>query len=142
MKNSNGIILALITAQPSCERIIKIAEDYSIRLGSELIILTAQPHKTTAQNRSKDMVCLTELSKKTGRDIKIIYSDRPLKAVIKETAKLHPKHIFVGQGGQRSEFLTGLRLCAADSPISVVGIDGIVFSLPGISEEIYTANNI
>ncbi len=142
MISNNGKILALITAQLSCERIIKFAEDYADKLGCELVILTAQPHKTTAQKRSKDMICLTELSKKTGRNIEIIYSDSPLTAILKETAKIDPIHIFVGQGGQRSEFLTGLRIYVADSPISVVGTDGIIYSLPGISEDVFTANNI
>lgn len=142
MRNINGKILALITAQPTCERIIKIADDFANGMGCEVDVITVQPLKATAEKRSEDMICLTKLSKKTSSNIKIIYSDFPLKAILKEISKIEPIHIFVGQGREQSKFLTGLRLSVTGSPISVIGTDEIIYTIPGVSEDSFVAHLI
>lgn len=133
-------ILVLITAQESCKRIIDIANEYADRLAADVDVLTVQPVKADAKRRSKDMICLTGLSRKTHRAIRIIYSDQPLRAIISEAEKLEPIHIFVGQGSEKSSFLTGLRLAPINAPISVVGTDGIIYSLPSMMEDILALN--
>lgn len=130
MIDNKNKILALITAQNSCDRIINTAKDYAKKLSCELVVLTSQPLKTTAEKRSKDMICLTKLSKKTEVDIKIIYSDSPLTSIISEVLTINPLHIFAGQGSEGSSFLAGLRIAVADTPISIVGKNSIIYTLP------------
>lgn len=130
-------ILALITAQESCKRIIDIAKEYAAHLSADVEVLTVQPVKADAADRSKDMICLTELSKVTGCEIKIVYSDKPLKVIVSECEKQLPIHIFIGQGDDRSSFLSKLRMAPIGSPISVVGADSIIYTLPAMPEEVF-----
>lgn len=129
-------IFALITAQESCKRIINVAKEQARLLSADVDVITVQPIKADAKSRSKDMICLTEMSKSTESEIRIIYSDNPLKAIISEAKKANPYHIYVGQGSENSSFLNKLRIALVSVPISVVGIDGIIYSLPPILEDI------
>lgn len=125
-------IFALITAQESCKRIIKIAREQARLLSSEVEVITVQPLKAEAKIRSRDMICLTKIAKETDSEIRIIYSDNPLNAIISEAEKNNPCHIFVGQGGEHSCFINRLRLSIPVPPISVVGIEGVIYSIPPI----------
>lgn len=136
MKKTKGKVLALVTAQYSCERIINTAKQYAENLNCELTVLTAQPLKATPENRSKDMICLTKLSKNTGKNIKIIYSNEPLKAVIREITNTSPVHIFMGNSGENNTFLTMLKVGVTNAPISVVGPEGIIFTLGFLEDSV------
>lgn len=142
MINIKRKIFALITAQKSCLRIINIAKDKAKQLNSELKVLTVQPIKADAKTRSMDMICLTELSKESETDISIIYSDNPLKSIINEMWRENPFHIYVGQGSEKSAFLSGLRIALTNAPISVIGTNDIVYTLPPILYEALTESNI
>lgn len=128
-------IYALITAQASCKRIVTVAKEFADRLSAELIVLTVQPIHADAKRRSEDMRCLTALAKETQANIRMIYSDRPLEAICKELEKNQPLHVFTGQGREKSDFVSRLRMELVGAPISVVGMDGVIFSLPPILED-------
>ncbi len=129
-------IFALITAQEHCSHIISVAKEFAERLSAELVVLTVQPIHADAQKRSKDMICLTTLAKQTKCNIRMIYSDQPVSALCKELERSKPTHIFTGQGSAKSNFLSSLRMGLVGAPISVVGTDGVICTLPAIVEEI------
>ncbi len=129
-------IYALITAQESCKRIIVAAKEFAERFSADLVVLTVQPIHTDAKRRSQDMRCLTKLAKETDSNIRIIYNEQPLSAICKELERNRPLHIFTGHGSEKSDFLRRLRTELVGAPISVVGLDGVLFSLPHILEDI------
>lgn len=139
--NNTGTVLALITAQYSCERIINFAKEQAQHLSMNFIALTVQPTKADAKKRAEDMICLTNLSKKCGCDIRIVYSNNPLKSIISETGKISPAHIYIGQGSEKSQFLTNLRLAPIGAPISVIGADNIIYTLPSVTEDLFNIGN-
>lgn len=129
-------VFAFITAQEHCSRIISVAKEFAEHLSAELVVLTVQPIHADAKRRSKDMICLTTLAKQTKSNIRIIYSDKPVSALCKEIERCNPTHIFTGQGGARSDFLSRLRMGLVGAPISVVGTEGIICTLSAAIEEI------
>ena len=121
--------MALITAQNSCARILQIAKDYAAHLGCPLDVVTVQPLKAEAHQRSKDMICLTALAKEQQVNIRIVYSENPAKAVIAEVQKNRPVHVFIGQSGEKSVVNEHL-FAPFETPVSVVGTDRIIYTLP------------
>ena len=129
-------IFALITAQEHCSRIISVAKEFAEHLSAELVVLTVQPIHADAKRRSNDMICLTTLAKTTKCNIRMIYSDKPVSALCKELERCNPTHIFTGQGSAKSDFLSRLHMELVGAPISIVGTDGVICTLPAVIEEI------
>lgn len=127
--SENACVLALITAQSSCARIIKTAKEYAERLNSPLEILTIQPIKAEAAQRSKDMICLTTLAKEHKVNIRIAYSDKPVQAILTEVQQYHPMHVFIGQSGAKATVNEHL-FAPLGLTVSVVGTNGVIYSLP------------
>lgn len=140
MKKQKKVILACITAQKTAFNIAGTAHDLAKNMDSDLIIITVLPERCDAEKRSTDIRILSEISKEIGRDIRIIYSDNPVEAIKLTISELNPVHIFMGQGSERSQFLSKVRLAPSEATISVVGPDGILYSLPPLSEDIFTNN--
>jgi len=127
MKKTNPV-MACITAQESCERIIDKAKELASHLDTILEVVTVQPKRMEATQRAKEMKSLEYLSKKTNCSITVIYSEHPLDSLASHAASMDPAHIFVGQQSEESAFVGKLSsLC--DSPISMVTCD-TVFTIP------------
>ena len=73
-------IVACVTAQISCEKIISAAMDLSKKLNCKLIVVTVQKAKEDAKIRANSLKILNTLSKITGCNIDIVYGDN-LKAL-------------------------------------------------------------
>lgn len=130
MKKSNPV-MACITAQESCEKIILKAKELANHLNTVLEVVTVQPKRMEATKRAREMKCLEYLSKKTDSSITVIYSEHPLDSLATHAASMNPIHIFTGQQSEESAFVGKLSsLC--DAPISMVTCD-TVFTLPSPS---------
>ena len=125
-------ILACITAQPSCENVINTAKLMAERLETELIVVTAQPLKADAEERSQAVKELKRLSEICDVDIVVRYGDNTAQSIAAHAAKCNPLHIFIGEdNGFLSKFLSLYR----EAPVSTVQKE-IVFTVPSEMQNI------
>ncbi len=124
-------VMVFITPQASCRQIIHKGAELANRLHSRLMVVTAQPKKADAQCRAADMRCLELLAKATQTEIQILYTDDPLRSLVRFAKKHRPIHIFTGQQSNGSSFVSKLAvLCNA--PVTTVSA-GALYTLPPIS---------
>ncbi len=122
----NKPILACITAQPHCAKIIGDAKMMAERLQTELIVATVQPIKATAEERANSFKALKQLSLECGVDIVIRYSNTPAESLAKQARECEPIHIFMGEN---NGFINRFISLYSEAPISVVS-QNMVFTLP------------
>lgn len=114
-----GLVLCCITAQNSCAAILEKGKEMAMRLGCDVKAVSVQPIKQDAERRSSDMKILDALSKQSGIEISIIYSDNPLLALAEYAEKNLPIHIFTGKQADKSSFVMKLaEICKL--PVSMV----------------------
>ncbi|MDD4700067.1 MAG: hypothetical protein PHV07_07405 [Oscillospiraceae bacterium] len=127
MKKTNPV-MACITAQESCERIIVKAKELANHLNTALEVVSVQPKRMEATKRAREMKCLEYLSKKTDCAITVIYSEHPLDSLATHAASMDPVHIFTGQQSNESAFVGKLSVLC-DTPISMITSE-TVFTIP------------
>ena len=122
--NTQANVLCCITAQESCSSILKKGKEMATRLGCATKAVTVQPLKQDAKRRSQDMITLDALSKNSGVEISVIYSDNPLLALAEYAEKNIPIHIFTGKQADKSSFVFTLaEKCRL--PVSMVAGDTV-----------------
>ncbi|MEG1886497.1 MAG: hypothetical protein RR177_00060 [Oscillospiraceae bacterium] len=129
MNNINPV-MACITAQASCEKIIEEAKKMSKRLATKVEVVTVQPRRMEAHKRARDMLQLEKLAKTTNTPITIIYSEHPVDSLASYAAKQDPIHIFTGQQSENSSFVGKLSVMC-DCPVSMVTADSF-FTIPSV----------
>ncbi len=107
-KTTETNILCCITAQSSCIAIISKAKELAERIECPIKVITVQPIKQEAERRSADMKILEALSKESGIEISVLYSDNPLLALAEYAEKNLPIHIFTGKQASGSSFVMTL----------------------------------
>ena len=122
----NRPILACITAQHHCIGIVTAAKNMAQQLETELVVVTAQPLKTDAENRAKSVKCLKEISDECDVDIVVRYSDNPAASIAAQAVETEPMHIFIGED---NGFLHKFRSLYGFAPISVVA-NRVVCTIP------------
>ncbi len=136
-------IVACVTAQISCEKIIGAALDLSKKLNCKLYVVTVQKAKEDAKIRANSLKILNTLSKITGCSIDIVYGDNPKNALVSYIHKLSPQHIFIGNPNPNTSFYQEF-ISSLPWPISVV-TETTVYTIPAsvTGEEIsnYLKNN-
>lgn len=114
-----GLIICCITAQSSCIAILNKGKEMATRMGVEVKAVSVQPIKQEALRRANDMKTLDTLSKQSGVEISIIYSDNPLLALAEYAEENLPIHIFTGKQADKSSFVMKLaEVCKL--PVSMV----------------------
>ena len=113
-------IVACVTAQISCKEIIIAAANLSKLTDANLIVVTSQKLKTDAKKRANDLKVLNKLSRITGYDINIIYSDNPTTSLVSYINKFNPYHIFIGSPKIDKTFYNNFIKEYTTVPISIV----------------------
>ena len=116
---NTAYILAAVTPQLECERIIEAARELAEKMSAELLVVTIQPKKATAQKRSQDIKTLTALSERACVPITVRYSDMPAFSVATAANEQNTLHIFTGSPGN-TDFINLLSALCENIPISVV----------------------
>ena len=125
--NSTRSIMCCITAQESCLTILEKAKEMADKIGCPVKAISVQPVKQEAARRSADMICLNSLSKKSGVEIDIVYSDNPLLALVDYSEEVLPIHIYTGKQAENGSFVMTLaKYCKL--PVSMV-YGGQVFTV-------------
>ena len=113
------LVLCCITAQSSCMAILKKGKEMAKLMDLDIKAVSVQPIKQDAERRAKDMKTLDFLSKQSGIEISIIYSDNPLLALAEFVEQDLPIHIFTGKQADKSSFVMKLaEVCKL--PVSMV----------------------
>ncbi len=123
---SNKSVLACITPQAHCKEIIHTAKQMANRLSAEILVVTVLPTKETAENRSKGIKVLKQLSEECNVEISLIYSDTPAISIAALAENIKPIHMFMGED---NGFLSNIRNLYGFSPISIVS-KGIFCTIP------------
>ncbi len=134
MYTAENSVMACITPQAGCERIIEAAKELAGRMGTKVTVVTIQPKKAAAGKRSKDMKLLCSLAQRTGIEISVRYSDNAVKSVAAAAKEFHAVHIFTGMPAGESDFVGKLSVYTGDTPISVVA--GGVYCTLNLSAEL------
>ncbi len=120
-------VMCCITAQESCLSILEKAKEMADNIPLPIKAITVQPIKKDAESRSRDMICLDSLMKKSGVEIDIVYSDNPLLALVEYSQKVLPIHIYTGKQAENGSFVMTLaNYCKI--PVSMV-YGGSVFTV-------------
>ncbi len=128
-RQSGRPILACITAQSACERIINTGLQMARRLGTTLEVVTVQPKKLAAEQRAQAMKCLYRLSKDTGCEITVYYSDKPAARLARHALENDVMHIITGVVDGVNDFVSRISMLTGSIPVSMVG-EGIVCTVP------------
>lgn len=123
MNTRTGPVMACVTAQMDCKRIIKAASALAEKLGTKVFVVTVQPKNADAVSRAKDMKTLCHLAASAGCEISVRYSDHPAKSVAAAAKESGAIHIFTGTPAGSTDFLGKLGLLLDGVPISVVSHD-------------------
>lgn len=129
LKKSGRPILACITAQSACQKIIQTGLDMARHLDTSLQVVTVQPKKMEAEQRAEAMKCLYQLSKDTGCEITIYYSDKPAARLAQHALENGVMHIITGAADGVNDFVSQVSILTGSIPVSMVG-DGIVCTMP------------
>ena len=118
-------VMCCITAQASCLAILLKGKELAEKIGCPVKAVTVQPSRAEAKRRSEDMICLDELTRKSGVEIDILYSDSPLLALAEYAEQVLPLHIFTGKQADRSSFVMKLaEYCKL--PVSMVCGENVI----------------
>ena len=128
-RQSGRPILACITAQSACDKIIKTGLEMARHLATTLQVVTVQPKRMAAEERAEAMKCLYRLSKDTGCEITVYYSDQPAARLARHALENDAMHIITGAADGVNDFVSQVSILTGSLPVSMVG-DGIVCTMP------------
>lgn len=134
MYTKKGSVMACITPQANCERIIEAAKELAGRMGTKVTVVTVQPKQASAKKRARDMKLLCSLAQRTGIEISVRYSNYPAKSVANAAREMNAVHIFTGNPQGETSFVNELAVFAGQIPISVVA--GSVYCTLNLAAEI------
>lgn len=123
MYTRTGPVMACITPQESCRRIIEAAAQLAAKMGTGVEVVTIQPKTQDAKRRAQDMKTLCQLASRTGFEIKVRYSDHPAKSVATAARECGAVHIFTGMPAGSADFVGKLSVLLENVPISLVSND-------------------
>lgn len=101
-------VLCCITAQETCLGILKRGKEMAERLGCPVRAVSVQPLHREAADRARDLIVLEGLTRESGIDIDVVYSDNPLLALAEYIEQAPPVHIFTGKQAEGGSFVMTL----------------------------------
>ena len=135
MDNNRSSVLACVTSQYDCDRIIKLAKKISDDLGLDLRVLSVLKPTSDYSTVSDQIEYLYLVSKESGADMTILFNDDAPKSVAEFVNENNVGRIVTGMhdGGDES-FLVRFNRFAPKTPITMVAKDNNVYSLELYSE--------
>ena len=131
MMNSNKpSILACVTSQYECDRIIETAAALAEEQECELRVLSVLKPMTSYTDISDELEYLNRVSKEHGADMTVIFSDYAPAAAATFVTENHISRIVTGMhdGGSES-FLVMFNRFAPEVSITMVAKDNLIYSM-------------
>lgn len=135
MKEIRSSVLACVTSQYDCDRIIKTAKKIADDCDCELRVLSILKPTSNYTTVSDQIEYLYLVSKESGADMTVLFHDDAPSAVSGFVKENNVKRVVTGMhdGGDDS-FLVMFNKLAPKTPITMVAKDNMVYSMELCSE--------
>ena len=135
MKEIRSSVLACVTSQYDCDRIIKTAKKIADDCDCELRVLSILKPTGNYTTVSDRIEYLYLVSKESGADMTVLFHDDAPSAVAEFVKENNVKRVVTGMhdGGDES-FLVMFNKLAPKTPITMVSKDNMVYSMELYSE--------
>ena len=135
MKEIRSSVLACVTSQYDCDRIIKTAKKIADDCDCELRVLSILKPTGNYTTVSDRIEYLYLVSKESGADMTVLFHDDAPSAVAEFVNENNVKRVVTGMhdGGDES-FLVMFNKLAPKTPITMVAKDNMVYSMELYSE--------
>lgn len=123
-------VLACVTSQYDCDRIIATAKRIADESNCDLRVLSILKPTTDYANISDEIEYLYLVSKESGADMTVLFNDNPPKAAAEFVKENDVKRLVSGMhdGGSESFLVKFNELCPL-VPITMVAKDNMIYSM-------------
>ncbi len=130
MKDKKLSVLACVTFQYDCDRIIDSAKQIADDCGCELRVLSVLQPTNNYSSISNQIEYLYLVSKEAGADMTILFDKNPAEATARFVRENNVERIVTGMhdGGEES-FLVKFNECEPSVSISMVSKNNMVYSM-------------
>ena len=130
MTNTRPSVVACVTGQYDCDRIIEAAEQLAEELDCELHVMSVLMPTENYTLISDQLEYLNRVSKNAGADMTVIFSSDAPGAAVKFIRENHTMHIVAGiHDGGRESFLVRFNEQAPDVSITMVDKDRNIYTM-------------
>lgn len=135
MKETKSSVLACVTSQYDCDRIIKTAKEIADDCGYELRVLSILKPTSNYTAVSDQIEYLYLVSKESGADMTVLFHDNASSAAAEFVKENNVRRVVTGMhdGGNES-FLVMFNKLAPKVPITMVAKNNMVYSMELYSE--------
>lgn len=130
MKNTKSAVLACVTSQFDCDRIIRIAKEIADSSDCELRVMSVLKPTTNYSSVSDEIEYLYLTSKESGADMTVLFSDNAPKVTAEFVKNNNVERIVTGMhDGKDNSFLVKFNELSPTTPITMVSKDNMVYSM-------------
>ena len=130
MKNTKSAVLACVTSQFDCDRIIRIAKEIADSSDCKLRVMSILRPTTNYSTVSDEIEYLYLISKESGADMTVLFSDDAPKAAAEFVKDNNVERIVTGMhDGKDNSFLVKFNELSPTTPITMVSKDNMVYSM-------------
>lgn len=130
MKNERSSVLACVTGQFNCDRIIKTAKQIADDCDCELRVLSVLKQTSDYSKVADQIEYLYHVSKSVGADMTVLFENDAPKAAAEFVENNNAMRIVTGMhDGKYDSFILRFNQLSPETSISMVSKDNMVYSL-------------
>lgn len=130
MKTNKSAVLACVTGQFECDRIIRIAKEIADSSECELRVMSVLKPTTNYSAVSDQIEYLYLTAKESGADMTVLFSDNAPKVTAEFVKENNVERIVTGMhDGKDNSFLVKFNELSPTTPITMVAKDNMVYSM-------------
>ena len=134
-RNKKSSVLACVTGQYDCDRIINLASELAEIKGVQLHVLSVVRPGVDYSKYSEEFEYLFQTAKAKGADMTVLFSDTAAKATADFAKKIRCKRLVTGMhDGNPKGFLVVLNQLMPKLPITMIDKDLSVYSMETVKE--------
>lgn len=135
--NKKSSVLACVTGQYDCDRIISTAGELAEIKNAPLHVLCVLKPGENYGSLSGELEYLYQTAKANGADMTILFSENAPKAAADFARETHCKRIVTGMhDGKMNSFLVVFNQLRPDIPITMVDKNNTVYSMEPIKQQV------
>ena len=121
MKNTKSAVLACVTSQYNCDRIIRIAKEIADSSDCELRVMSVLKPMSDYSSVSDEIEYLYLIAKESGADMTVMFSDDAPKVTAEFVGDNNVERIVTGMhDGKDNSFLVKFNELSPTTPITIV----------------------
>lgn len=103
-------VAVCVTNQRDCDRLIKAGRDLADKLGCDLAVMSALPRLYDGET-AKVLEYLYSCSAQAGAEMLVMYTDKPMEALLNALSKRGVAHVILGQPKRKSTQMGTRLMC-------------------------------